>query len=277
MSLFRNPQVQEEYERWKSKLPQYGYDDGLSYQDVLEVHFVLADMFYGRAAGLGGIGPRSLDLLVSAVSRQHVGYGGQVKWSRIEELAATLLYGIVLNHPFHDANKRTAFLSTLLLLKKNRMTISVSETKFEDFTVSVADRSYHTMQEYKDEYADQEDADVKYISKYIRLYTRQSDKKDYIVTYRELNAILRRFGFELRDPHDNTIDVVQVETSNRVCNIGFHGMTKQVSKRVIKYVRDETGLAFLNGCDSGAFFKGEEPLNNLLAKYYEPLERLAFR
>lgn len=107
--------------------------------------------------------------------------------------------------------------------------------------------------------------------------TRQSDKRDYIVTYRELNSILRRFGFELQDPHANTIDVIEVATGRRVCNIGCHGMTKQVAKPVIKYVRTETGLDFLNGCDSGAFFKGEEPLNNLLAKYYEPLERLAFR
>lgn len=277
MGLFRHKQVEDEFQRWKAQLPKYGYNEGLTFVDVLSAHFLLADMFYGRQSGMGGIGPKSLDLLVSAVSRQHTGYGAVRKWERPEELAATLLYGIVLNHPFHDANKRTGFLSTLLLLNQNGLTIKISEKQFEDFTVSVAEKSFRKMEKFTRSFEGQEDADVKYIAHYLRLATRQSDKKDYIVTYRELNALLKRFGFELRNPHHNTIDVVDVSTGNRVCNIGCHGMTKQVAKPVIKYVRSETGLDFLSGCDSGAFFKGEEPLNNLLARYYEPLERLAFR
>lgn len=277
MKLFRHSEIEKEYERWKAQLPGYGYDSGLTFDEVLIVHFLLADMFYGRQAGIGGIGPKSLDLLVSAVSRQHVGFGSKIKWERPEELAATLLYGIVLNHPFHDANKRTGFLSTLLLLNNHGITIRVSEKQFEDFTVSVAERSFRKMEKFKRDFEGREDADVRYIAHYLRGATRQTDKKDYIVTYRELNALLKRFGFELGNPHHNTIDVVEVETGKRICNIGCHGMTKQVAKPVIKYVRSETGLDFLNGCDSGAFFNGEKPLNNLLAKYYEPLERLAFR
>ncbi|MBW0144034.1 hypothetical protein [Sphingomicrobium clamense] len=133
------------------------------------------------------------------------------------------------------------------------------------------------MEKFKRSFEGHEDADVMYIAHYIRATTRQSDRKDYIVTYRELDTILKRFGFKLDNPHHNTIDVVEAESGRRVCNIGCHGMSKQVAKPVIKYVRTETGLDLLNGCDSGAFFKGEDPLNNLLAKYYEPLERLAFR
>lgn len=277
MGFFRHTEIAKEYERWQRQLPVCPYVGGLSYNDVLTVHFVLADMFYGRKEGIGGIGPKSLDLLVSAVGRQYVTFGGVDKWSRPEELAATLLYGIVLNHPFHDANKRTGFLSALLLLNRHAITIKVTEKQFEDFTVSVADKSFRIMQKYIKSFMGEEDADVKYIAHYIRISTRQSDKKDYIVTYKELNSLLKRFGFELRHPHANTIDVVEVDTGRRVCNIGFHGFSRQVAKPVIKRVRAETGLDFLNGCDSAAFFKGEEPINNLLAKYYEPLERLAFR
>jgi prophage maintenance system killer protein len=258
-------------------LPQWSYDSGLSYDDVLTVHFVLSDMFYGIGSGIGGIGPKSLDLLISAVSRQHVSFGGIDKWSRPEEQAATLLYGIVLNHPFHDANKRTGFLSSLLLLEKYKITICVTEKQFEDFIVSVADRSFRNLEKFKRSFSHQDDADVRYISHYIKTCTRQSDKKDYTVTYRELNSLLKRFGFEINNPRNNTIDVVRSEGGERICNIGFHGHSKQVAKTVIKYVRQETGLDFLSGCDSAAFFNGEEPLNNLLAKYYDPLERLAYR
>lgn len=277
MSIFRHPEIEQEFDRWQKQLPPCNYAEGLSYNDVLTVHFVLSDMFYGIGSGLGGIGPKSLDLLISAISRQHVSFGGVDKWSRPEELAATLLYGIVLNHPFHDANKRTGFLSALLLLERFKITIRVSEKQFEDFIVSVADRSFRELEKFKRSFAGQDDADVRYIAHYVRLCTRQSDKRDYIVTYRELDALLRRFGFELSNPHANTIDVVEIDTKKRICNIGCHGPSRQVAKPVIKYVRQETGLDFLNGCDSGAFFKGEEPINNLLAKYYEPLERLAYR
>ncbi len=277
MSIFRYPEIEREFDRWHKQLPPCDYTGGLSYSDVLTVHFVLADMFYGIGSGVGGIGPKSLDLLISAISRQHVSFGGIDKWSRPEELAATLLYGIVLNHPFHDANKRTGFLSALLLLGRFKITIRVTEKQFEDFVVSIAEKSFRKMEKFKRNFEGHEDADVKYITHHIRLITRQSDKKDYVVTYRELNTILKRFGFDLRNPHANTIDVVDIDSGERVCNIGYHGHTRQVAKPVIKYVRQETGLDFLNGCDSGAFFKGEEPINNLLAKYYEPLERLAYR
>ena len=277
MEIFQHDEIREEFRRWKRQLPIYGYNDGLSYEDVLTVHFLLADMFFGKSSGIGGIGPKSLDLLISAVSRQHVGFAGEKKWVEPEEIAATLLYGIVLNHPFHDANKRTGFLSTLLILKRNGLTISIKERQLEDFTVTVAERSFRKMEKFKRDFEGTEDADVKYIAHYIKTATRKENKRDYLVTYRELNNILKRFGFELTNPHNNSIDVVRVHDGKRVTNIGFHGMTKQVSKKTIKDVRIGTELDFLSGCDSGAFFKGEIPLNNLLAKYYEPLERLAYR
>ena len=276
MSIFRHSEIEAEYERWKRKLPLDCSNLGLNYDDVLTVHFILVDMFYGRQSGIGGIGPKSLDLMISAVSRQDVSFGGIDKWSRPEELAATLMYGIILNHPFFDANKRTAFLSTILLLNKYGLTITINEKQFEDFTVSVADRSFKRWERYQRTFAGAEDGDVKYIAHFLKHSTRQTDKKDYLVTYRELNSLLRRFGYYLENPRDNTIEVVR-EDGQRICKIGYPGMSRQVGKSVIKKVRTETGLDFLSGCDSGAFFKGEEPINNLLAKYYEPLERLAFR
>ncbi|WOE75871.1 type II toxin-antitoxin system death-on-curing family toxin [Alterisphingorhabdus coralli] len=277
MKVFKHAAVEQEFLRWKAQLPEAREFTGLSYEQVLTVHFVLVDMFYGRKSGIGGIGPKSLDMLISAISRQDVSFGGIDKWTRPEEVAATLMYGIICNHPFHDANKRTAFLSTLLFLEQNKLTLKITEKQFEDFTVKIADNSFTKMEKYIKDFKGHEDSDVRYIAHYLRLVTRQTDKRDYIVTYRELNTILRRFGYELKNPHANTIDVIDTESNNRVCNVGYHGMSKQVAKPVIKKIRAETALDFLSGCDSAAFFKNEQPINNLLAKYYEPLERLAFR
>lgn len=276
--LFHNQPVQDEFFRWKAMLPQDTCMPGsLSCESVLEAHFVLVDMFYGRQAGLGGIGPKSLDLLMSAVARQDVCFGGIEKWSRPEEKAATLMFGIISNHPFHDANKRTSFLSTMMLLKFYRLIPKITAQQFEDFTVVVAEKSFRKFDKYKISFADREDADVLYIAHFLKSAVRQADRKDYIVTFREISQILRRFGFEMRDPQDNHIDIFRLSDNVRVGNVGFPGWSRQCTKATLKHIRRLTELTILDGVDSGAFFKGEIPVNNLLAKYYEPLERLAFR
>lgn len=276
---FKNAEVEEEYDRQCRELVRHGDRDagiGLSCVDVLKVHFTIVDTFYGKREGLGGIGPKSIPLLQSAVGRQHTSCPGD----RVEDMVATLLYGLVLNHPFHDANKRTAFLSSMLLMYRGGLIPRISEQQLEDFIVRVADRSFKKLEKYQRTFEGQEQADVLYIAHYIRSVTRQSDKKDYFITYRELATILRRFGYDLDNPSDNHIDVVKMdgpEAGARVIRVGFHGMSKQAAKGVIRDIRSATELDILNGVDSAAFFKGEQPITNLLAKYYDPLERLADR
>jgi len=195
-------------------------------------------------------------------------------------MVATLLYGLVLNHPFHDANKRTGFLAAMTLLYRNGLVPKISEQQFEDFTVSVAEKKFRNLLKYKRSFEGQDQADVMYIAHFMRVSTRQADKKDYWITYRELDSILRRFGYELKNPKDNRIDVVVtegVDVGKRVAHVGFQAWSKQAARGVIDTVRVATRLDVLNGVDSGAFFKGEEPIRNLMAKYYVPLERLADR
>lgn len=277
--MFRHEAVEREYHRWCREVERTGEREanvGLSSTQVLRVHFTLVDSFYGKQEGLGGIGPKSLHLLMSSVGRQHTSCPGD----RVEDMVATLMYGLVLNHPFHDANKRTAFLSSMLLLYVNGLMPKITETQFEDFVVSVAEKSFRNLDKYKRTFLDQEQADVMYIAHYIRSVTRQADQKDYVVTYREIRSILRSFGFDLINPSGNYIDVVKADgpdAGTRVTHVGFHGWSKQAAKGVIKEIRRATALDVLNGVDSGAFFRGEQPITNLLARYYEPLERLAFR
>jgi death-on-curing protein len=237
-------------------------------------------MFYGKREGLGGVGPKDIGLLSSAVSRQFVSYAGKDKWASVEEKVATLLYGIVLNHPFHDANKRTGFLTALYLLQLGGRFPRVTAKKFEDFVVTIADRSFRNMEKYQRSFKDDEDGDIKYIAHVIRSITRDIDKRDYQITFSELNSILKRFDFELSNPQGNYIDVIHSDgpsVGDKVCQIGFPSMSKQVTKPAIKTVRQATGLTVLNGVDSQVFFKDVEPITQLLARYYEPLQRLADR
>ena len=120
MLSFKHEQVAAEHARWTELAGQECATGGtISVTDVLDVHFLIVDQFYGQRTGLGGVGPKDLGLLSSACARQDVGFGEYEKWSTLEDKAATLLYGLVLNHPFHDANKRTGFLTTLFYLQTN--------------------------------------------------------------------------------------------------------------------------------------------------------------
>ena len=71
------PEILAEYDRVVAQLDdhqdRYGIN-GLSVYDVIRAHFFVANHFYLEGYGLGGIGPRSLDLLRSAVSRQYVAF-----------------------------------------------------------------------------------------------------------------------------------------------------------------------------------------------------------
>lgn len=288
------PEVEAEYHRFIKDFDPIARFSApcLSVEDVLKAHFSIANHFLLEGEGIGGIGPKSKPLLESAVHRQVASFRGQGKWSNLFEYAATLFYGIIKNHPFHDANKRTAFLSALFQLYKGGYCPSVAEKVIEDLTVDVADAKLAKYARYKDLVKSGEsDPEVKMIAKFFRDNTRAIDGKRYVVTFRELQKILSRYGYFLEDPEDNRIDVVKYEKKKKVLGfigreenirvrlgrIGFPRWTAQVTPADIKTVREMTGLTHRSGVDSGAFFHGLDDMQSLITTYNAPLMRLAYR
>ncbi|MBB4114553.1 death-on-curing protein [Rhizobium sp. BK226] len=292
MEILEEP-IRLEFERVLKLLPAStdSNRDGLSEIDVLRAHFLIANHFYTQDEGLGGIGPKSIDLLLSAVDRQHVGFSGKRKWTNIFDICATLFYGLIKNHAFHDANKRTAFLCALFFLYREGWMPSVAEKEFEDFTVEISDNQLSRYSRYKDLSKDGlGDPEVRFIAHYLRSNTRRIDKAQYAITFRELKLILNRFGFDLKDPSGNHINVVKTERrktllgfgplrefETRVCQIGFPRWGAEVGKAALKTVREATGLRAKDGVDSAAFYKGVDPMQSLIVSYNEPLLSLANR
>src|SRR5690349_4043586 len=118
---FLHESVHGEYVRWTKLVGNndpYESQRTIGLQDVIRAHFLIIDFFLEKDYGVGGVGPRSLDLLHSAIYRQFISYGGREKWPGDLDKCATLLFGLVKDHPFHDANKRTALLVALYQLSK---------------------------------------------------------------------------------------------------------------------------------------------------------------
>src|SRR3954454_20851311 len=104
--IFHNDDAEREFQFWTRKLDHKEPESQfvtLTSRDVMEVHFALIDHFSSQGVALGGVGPRDIGLLQSTPSRQFTSFGGNSKWDNQYEVVATLFYGLVQNHPFHDA------------------------------------------------------------------------------------------------------------------------------------------------------------------------------
>lgn len=254
--------------------------------EVLQAHFLLAEYFARIGEGIGGLGPKDINLLHSALSRQTVEFGGKVKWKDRLDVCATLMFGLIKNHPFHDANKRTAFLVSLLHLQKIGRTPTVSDVGYEDFTVAIADNKLSEYDQSGQIHLPSPDREIAIISRFLKRNTREIDLASKIITYNELNRLLRKRGFKLENPKGNRIDLVRyvavdgetpLEIPKRIAHVGFHGWTRQASMKDINIAREASRLDARHGYDSQAFFNGLDDPLTLIRKYKEPLQRLAFR
>jgi death-on-curing protein len=285
--------LREDYERWLAKLTtndQFPGPNSIGADDVLRAHYLLCDYFIHEGEAIAVPGPRSLDLLVSAVSRQFSGYAGQYKWKDSFERLASLFYGLVKNHAFFDGNKRTALLIALYNLHKIRRTPDASQREFELLTVRTA---ANELEEYSDfsrfakKHADIHDARVYFLARFFQKRTRQFDSRFYNVTFRQLAAILRRFDLKLSNPNGNYIDLIKedvvtkgifrrekVVIERRIAQVGFPGWTKEVTQNAMSTIRKAAKLTPNFGVDSQVFYKDADPMAVLINRYHGPLTRL---
>ncbi len=286
-----HPDLAKEFERWCRQVPIEValVPNAVTAEEVLRAHFLLAEHFRKHGAGMAGPGPRSLHLLQSAVSRQSVCLGNTLKWNTLFEVAGTLFFGVITDHPFHDGNKRTALLTVLYQLLNAGRIPTIGQKDLEVLTVRTAD---HRLKEYSDynRFVGKDDSEVQMIAFFLKRNTRDVDTRYYVITYRQLDALLNRFGARLDNPHGNRIDVVQIveeyrgvlslgkkRFEKRITQIGFHDWGAEVARGDIKHVREELGLTPANNVDSQVFFQGVDPMESLIREYSGPLQRLAGR
>ncbi|MHA7877128.1 type II toxin-antitoxin system death-on-curing family toxin [Roseivivax sp.] len=262
---------------------------GLSVKSVLEIHYLIADFFYSKGDGIGGAGTKSMSLLQSAVDRQYVSSGREWKWRSSYEVAATIMFGVIRNHPFHDANKRTSLISAANIMLQDNVALTASESSLVRFTEKVASHELVTFRRFKEmKKKGYPDPEVRFIAWYLRRNSRKLTRTSHSITFRELATTLARYGYEMKDPHGNTIDVYfsgsdgstkhnpfNFGVGDRVCNLGYPGASKQVAKSDLKRLRDTLGLIPKFGIDSAAFFQDADPITNLISSYEGVLRKLA--
>jgi hypothetical protein len=93
-------------------------------------------------------------------------------------------------------------------------------------------------------------------------------------------------ALRLQNPLGNRIDLIRflderdlspLAKPTRIAHVGFHGWTREVSRKDIHIVRAAANLDLEHGYDSQSFFNGVDTPWTLIKKYQEPLRRLAYR
>jgi len=258
----------------------------LAYEDVLNIHEVLVKDFSCtpdpiEPPGIRGNG----DLLQSAISRQHVGFGAQLKHPDALSNAATLCYGVCCNHAFHNGNKRTALVALLCHLDRNGLTLqeNITQDELYSFMLKIA---AHRFAPKKPRY-DSSDIEIEEIKRWLHRNTRKIKKGERVVTFRELRKILREFDIELENPQSNYIDVVRYKlkrkglfgpkerVGTRIAHIGYPGEGMEVGRHQLKIIRDQAGLTEKDGYDSEMFYSAQTSIDRFIMRYKGTLRRLA--
>jgi death-on-curing protein len=290
---FVNKGLSEEYQRWTDTLTEEKalFDDcRVGVTDILNIHFCVVDFFIdsdNSGTSPGNIGPIDKELLSSAVSRQIDGYPGYPEWETDYEKCATLFYGLVKNHPFHDYNKRTALLTALYYLAKLGREPSACHKELEIITLIIASNEIRNRKAFKP-YSKFEDGEIRFLAQYFQKNTRTIEKKYYAMTYHELNKLLIGYGFALNNPQAGSIEVTRIEKrptmfglrrkGNRHTRVGvvrFAGWTREVAEDGIDHLREVTGLTAADGLDSQLAYAGDPPLSSLINEYRDTLQRIA--
>lgn len=259
----------------------------LAPEEVKSIHEILTADFELADDPISPAGLKSEHLLESAISRQHTGFGGRLKYDTPILSAAALTYGICANHPFHNGNKRTSLVAMLCHLDKNDLTFheSVSHGELYDFMLKVASHGFADLT--TGTRGDQSDLEVEEMGRWIRKRTRRVETGERIVTFRELKGILSNHGYFLEDPHDNTVDVVRYEESSawlglkktkvriRIMRMGYPGDGGVVGRGLLRDLRKRCGLSEREGVDSRMFYAKSLPTDHFVSTYRGALRRLA--
>lgn len=272
----------DDYKRARSQLTESDLsycNNILSADDVLRAHYLVCDYFLLKDDSIVLHGVKNINLLCSAVSRQYVSLHGKLKWENQLEIVATLYFGLVKNHAFHDGNKRTALLTMLYHLVKYNRIVECKQRDFEELTVRVAANELNKYYFYN-KYKQDDDVEIKTIAHFLKRNTHKADKRFYSLTYSELDSKLRKFNCYLDKPSGGFINVFApikkyFRTSyTPVLQIGFPGWRSQVGEKALKEVLKKTKLTSENGIDSQTFYEGNEPMYKLIQDYEGPLKRL---
>ena len=104
----------------------------LTMEEILILHGQLIDRYGGTH------GVRDENLLDSAMNAPFQGYGEYEFYPSVVQKAVRLCYGLVMNHPFHDGNKRIGAMALLTTLDLNHLNLKTNSVELSEVILRLA-------------------------------------------------------------------------------------------------------------------------------------------
>ncbi len=225
-------------------------------------HTALAQRAFGR------VDPLYPDRFSSAVARQETGFGGALKYTTREEVAATLFYGLCMSHAFENGNKRTALVTMLVFLDRNGLLLV--ETSEDDLYEMATGIAAHSVVEGRG------DEEVDFISAWIGRRTRPVERGQRRMRFRDFRKILEAQGCEFDDPKGNAIKIRRrTEDGEFTAKAGYPNSHHEVPPNEIRKIRALLRLDEAHGVDSGAFYDFDASVDGFVNTYRQLMNRLA--
>jgi death-on-curing protein len=236
-------------------------------------------------------GVRSLALLESAVGRQHSGFDSLLKYHDPILNAASLLYGICNDHPFHNGNKRTALVAALAHLDRNHLVLRTTRQRdVGRLMIAVAD---HALLQQpirigrNTEITSRRgspDEEVAAIASWLRPRVCPTTRGEQQITYRELRQILANFDFSIGAPRNHKVAVIRTDRrllfgprQTTVMSLDWPGDGKTVVVSTIKHIRSTLQLREEDGVTRDIFYDQGVRIDRFINDYRLVLRRLASR
>jgi death-on-curing family protein len=255
----------------------------LSAEQVERIHWALAEDFARDADPIVPAGVRSADLLESAVHRQHTSLGDQLKYPTVVMAAAALLHSLVLNHAFHNGNKRTALVSMLVSLDENGLMLTCDEKQLFRVVLRLAKHELVPR-----EWSDGADREVMLLADWLEANSRAIEKGERPVQWRKLRQLLAGFGAGCEIPSGvgNRMNITRVIESPKrfgrsrrarlFVQVKYSDDGREALMYTIHQIRKELELDDEHGIDSASFYgDAGRSVGDFIVRYRKTLKRLA--
>jgi death-on-curing family protein len=239
----------------------------LTEDEVLLVRRRMATYADLAQKAFGQIEPLNRDKLGSAVFRQHTGSGKEYKYKTIPDVGANLFYGVAMSHAFENGNKRTALVSLLVFLDKNKtQLINANDDDLYELARSMAAHQIAIRPGTNRNV----DSEVEAVGDWLRRHTREIVLGDSQVDFKPLRELLESQGCTLEKPEGNYIKIRRGGLSVRT---GFHRPNFRVPVGEVKRIRKFLGLDEHHGVDSAGFYSLEHTVDDAVATYRNLMSR----
>lgn len=241
----------------------------MEYKQISFIHDYLVRFFEKSEDPISPSGIKSEESLRSAIARPFMSVGGKDAYQGVFLKAAALFHSIINNHSFHNGNKRTALLTTIVFLSDNNWWISrANDDELFEFTRQAA---AHELCKNRDD-------ELGIIADWFRSNCRRRVTHNNQLKYSRLSQILNNFGFSIVENDKNRVEI-RDSNDQYVTEIIKKGKAgkEDYDVQYIAKLRKKLKLTEEYGIDSECFYGGfrEDSMNKFMNSRHEVMRKLA--